>query len=276
MEDDADWKKAKSQPKEQPSLGDLLKHQSEAKKTAVAERGKPDNGLIVDDDFADEFEEEDAEEIEGLLSEKESTPAASSKQQSHDIFESKQEPPKPAKEEDDQEKLILEQFQLIYDKDPQLRQVIGQEASTLTTEEKYQILTAYMQGGGVQGLLEENEEFDADDERMVEEEFKTIYDSDEQLRALLGDAGSLSSLTVKDKYQLIVAYKKGGGIQGLIEEEEAAGEEETSVIEHEGQKYKRVQIEGEKEEYLMDEAGNIYNLNFQYVGQANESDQEEV
>jgi hypothetical protein len=36
-----------------------------------------------------------------------------------------------------------------------------------------------MQGGGVQGLLEENEDFDAEDERMVEEEFKAIYDSDD-------------------------------------------------------------------------------------------------
>jgi hypothetical protein len=41
---------------------------------------------------------------------------------------------------------------MIYERDPQLRQVIGNEVQTLTLEEKYQILQAYMNGGGVQGL----------------------------------------------------------------------------------------------------------------------------
>jgi hypothetical protein len=45
--------------------------------------------------------------------------------------------------------MINEQFKAIYDKDPQLRQVIGSEVASLTVEEKYQILTAYMNGGGV-------------------------------------------------------------------------------------------------------------------------------
>ena len=105
---------------------------------------------------------------------------------------------------------------------------------------------------------------------MVDEEFKALYKADPQLQALLGGAESLASLTVKDKYQIIVAYKKGGGVKGLIEDEE----DEPSLIEHNGQKFKRVQIEGENEEYLMDEAGNIYDLNLQYVGQANGSDEE--
>ena len=43
---------------------------------------------------------------------------------------------------------------MIYEHDPQLRQVIGNEVQTLTLEEKYQILQAYMNGGGVQGLLD--------------------------------------------------------------------------------------------------------------------------
>ena len=43
---------------------------------------------------------------------------------------------------------------MIYERDPQLRQVIGTEVQTLTLEEKYQILQAYMNGGGVQGLLD--------------------------------------------------------------------------------------------------------------------------
>lgn len=128
-----------------------------------------------------------------------------------------------------------------------------------------------MQGGGVQGLLAEGD-LDADEEKMVEEEFKALYNADSQLQQLLGGAESLQALTVKDKYQIIVAYKKGGGVKGLIEDEDA--EDEPSLIEHNGQKFKRVQIEGENEEYLMDEAGNIYDLNFQYVGQANGSDEE--
>ena len=63
----------------------------------------------------------------------------------------------------------------------------------------------------------------------------------------------------------------------MIEDGEGEeAEEENSVIEHNGQKFKRVQIEGENQEYLMDEGGNIYDLQFQYVGQANGSDEEDA
>lgn len=159
--------------------------------------------------------------------------------------------------------MITEQFQLIYDKDAQLRQVIGAESASLTLEEKYQILTAYMNGGGVQGLLEEND-IDSEEEKAIEDEFKNIYQTDVKLRELLGGAEALAQLTLKDKYQILVAYKKGGGVQGLLEDNEVEGE--NSVIEHKGIKYKRVQIEGENQEYLMDEEGNIYDLEFNYVG----------
>lgn len=74
-----------------------------------------------------------------------------------------------------------------------------------------------------------------------------------------------SALSVKDKYQILVAYKKGGGVVGLLEaagNEEGAGaggeDDEDSVIEYKGKKFKRVQIEGDNQEYLMDEEGNIY------------------
>lgn len=127
-----------------------------------------------------------------------------------------------------------------------------------------------MQGGGVQGLISAGEEgeLDSEDERVIEDEFNTIYQADAELRQILGGAASLSQLTLKDKYQILEAYKKGGGVKGLIDDGEegtAAGEgeeEENSMIEHNGQKYKRVQIEGENQEYLMDEAGNIYDLEF--------------
>lgn len=76
---------------------------------------------------------------------------------------------------------------MIYERDPQLRQVIGAEVASLTLEEKYQILQAYMNGGGVQGLLEggatgAGDDMDSEDERIIEEEFKQIYEEDEKLR----------------------------------------------------------------------------------------------
>ena len=74
-----------------------------------------------------------------------------------------------------------------------------------------------------------------------------------------------------------MAYKKGGGVQGLIDDREGApGDDlENSIIEHNGQKFKRVQIEGENQEYLMDEEGNIFDLEFNFIGQANGSDEED-
>ena len=83
--------------------------------------------------------------------------------------------------------------------------MIGSEVASLTLEEKYQILQAYMHGGGVQGLIEggaagAEEDMDSEDERTIEEEFKQIYDADEKLRQLLGGATALSQLSVKDKY----------------------------------------------------------------------------
>jgi hypothetical protein len=73
--------------------------------------------------------------------------------------------------------MINDQFNYIYENDPQLRQVLGNEISGLSLEEKYQIMNAYMKGGGVQGLLgeEENEGVDEEDAKVIEEEFNTIF-----------------------------------------------------------------------------------------------------
>ena len=49
-------------------------------------------------------------------------------------------------------------------------------------------MNAYMNGGGVQGLLGEDEEktgLDEEETKMVEEEFGAIFESDEKLREVL-------------------------------------------------------------------------------------------
>jgi|LauGreDrversion4_2_1035121.scaffolds.fasta_scaffold42531_4 hypothetical protein len=60
-----------------------------------------------------------------------------------------------------------------------------------------------MNGGGVQGLLDAEgggQEMDSEDERTIEDEFKSIYDADPKLREVLGGAAALAQLNVKDKY----------------------------------------------------------------------------
>lgn len=55
--------------------------------------------------------------------------------------------------EEAQRKAIEEQFQVLYDGDPELRKVLEKsDVSTFSVEEKYQIIEAYMQGGGAAGL----------------------------------------------------------------------------------------------------------------------------
>ena len=51
--------------------------------------------------------------------------------------------------------------------------------------------------------------------------------------------------------------------------------DDDEIIVHNGKKYRIVQIEGEDGECLMDEEQNIYNKNFQLLGQANLSDIED-
>lgn len=160
------------------------------------------------------------------------------------------------------------------DQDPQLKQLIEGQLTSLSLEEKYQILTTYMQGG-IQALIDDSDapgDIAPGDEAIVEEEFNKIYKADPKLQELLG--ASLSSLSFAEKYQILIAYNKGGGIQGLLGEEGAEGEDEDSFVEFNGKKFKKVQIEGENQEYYMDEEGNIYDGQFNYVGQANGSDEE--
>jgi hypothetical protein len=162
-----------------------------------------DNGLFADNDFGDD-DDEDYEDDFDTEKEKSnqkkhddifnksndivSAPADKSKS---NVPSSKPEDPKKEaagikatgslqqptedddEEEPDQEKLINDQFQLIYANDPELRQLLGGEISSLSLEEKYQIMTAYMNGGGVQALLgEEKGEFDPEEQKMIEEQFQ--------------------------------------------------------------------------------------------------------
>ena len=56
---------------------------------------------------------------------------------------------------EEQHKAIDEQFQLIYDKDPELRKALEKsDVTSFSVVEKYQIIEAYMQGGaaGLQRL----------------------------------------------------------------------------------------------------------------------------
>ena len=52
--------------------------------------------------------------------------------------------------------------------------------------------------------------------------------------------------------------------------------DEGEVIEHEGKRFRRVQIEGQDGDHLMDEDANIYTLDFEKIGKAGESDDDEI
>lgn len=55
--------------------------------------------------------------------------------------------------EENTAKAIEDQFRVLYDGDPELRKVLEKsDVATFSVEEKYQIMEAYMQGGGAQGL----------------------------------------------------------------------------------------------------------------------------
>ena len=71
-----------------------------------------------------------------------------------------------------------------------------------------------MNGGGVQALLGEEDGkagLDEDEAKIVEEEFNAIYQADAKLREVL-QGQDANSLTLQEKYEILVAYKKGGGV----------------------------------------------------------------
>jgi hypothetical protein len=54
----------------------------------------------------------------------------------------------------------------------------------------------------------------------------------------------------------------------------SASGEEGEVIVHNGKTYRRVQIEGSDQDFLMDEKQNIYDLKMNKIGEAGDSDEE--
>lgn len=149
--------------------------------------------------------------------------------------------------------MINDQFDYIYQNDAELRQMLGDQVAGMSLEDKYSIMNSYMKHGGVQGLLmdDENEGLDADEAKAIEDQFNEIYQEDAKLREVLQDQ-TPQTLSLREKYELLVAYKKGGGVEGLLG---APGDEdeEKSVVIHNGQKFTKVQIEGDANDYFMDE-----------------------
>ena len=95
--------------------------------------------------------------------------------------------------EEQQHKAIEEQFDSIYTKDPELRKALEKsDVSNFTVGEKYQIIEAYMQGGGAGALQIELEDDDEDDEKALmemtedeiaalEKQFALLYASEPDL-----------------------------------------------------------------------------------------------
>ena len=77
------------------------------------------------------------------------------------------------------------------------------------------------------------------------------------MRNLLGE--NVNSLGTHEKKQILIEYREKGGIDGLLDEEDAG---EPSFVMHEGKRFDRVQIEDDNREYLMDEGGNLYDTKF--------------
>lgn len=86
----------------------------------------------------------------------------------------------------------------------------------MSLEEKYHIISAYMKGGGIRGLIGPEEDDDdmgdltEEEKLMVEEEFNKLFEEDERFRIAL-EGTKISNLNLRDKYELILAYSKKPG-----------------------------------------------------------------
>jgi hypothetical protein len=135
----------------------------------------------------------------------------------------------------------------------------------MTLEDKYHVITAYMRGGGIRGLIGDGDDdtgdLTPDEQRMVEEEFLKLYHEEPRFRMIIGDTKP-SAVPLRDKYELVLAYtKRNAALSDGTDSDTPIVEGE--FVTYRGKKYKRVRIdnsrdgeptqEDEDEEYLMDE-----------------------
>lgn len=165
-------------------------------------------------------------------------------------------------DDDENNKIIDEQFKQIYEKDPELRKALEKsDVSTFTTFEKFQILEAYTQGGGASALQIELADDDDDeailnemseeDKQHLEEQFDRLYAQDPVLQEELGP---LQNLNLQQKYSILIQYHRAGESSAMVGTSQGGyASEDTEIIEIDGKKFRRVQIEDKDEEYLMDE-----------------------
>jgi len=168
-----------------------------------------------------------------------------------------------------------------------LRAVLAKsDVATFTVEEKYQIIEAYMTGGGAAGLQIEMEEDDeeemdeaslehmsAKDKRVLEEQFMALYERDPVLKQVLG--ADPTALSLFQKYQVLLQYQRAGESQVNSTGGGAMNDpidESSECIVHEGKMYRKVAIEGTEEEFLMDDDQNIYDMKLNKIGKAGDDD----
>ena len=67
------------------------------------------------------------------------------------------------------ESQILEEFDVLYSGDPELKQMLGEFPERYSLEEKCSIVQAYKKGGGVQGLADiiDDEDDSEEDQQMA-------------------------------------------------------------------------------------------------------------
>lgn len=118
-----------------------------------------------------------------------------------------------------------------------------------------------------------------EDVKIIENEFQKLYENEEKFKNDFGE--EMFELSPLQKYQIIDAYTKNGMdavmalLNNSVDQSQNASammmqglDAEESVIEHQGKRYTRIQIEGLREdddEYLMDEQQNIYSLDFKFI-----------
>jgi len=72
----------------------------------------------------------------------------------------------------------------------------------------------------------------------------------------------------------MMQYQRAGQANSMTSQ--GGVEESGELVEHNGKVYRRVQIESDDQEYLMDEEGNIYDLQYNRVGRADDEDLEDA